>query len=298
MLRFAMALAALSVILTSTAGHAEPITPEVQKILDAAADAYRSAANFSTTLEMKQGTSTVSTRLILTHDGKLDAVITTPLETRHVVADGTTIYSDSSTDAKKYTKQPGTKLDDSVTELARLGGAGVGLLPILLTSPAAQKQIIPGKPASVTQQTEEKLDGVACDVVSVVLGDGARKFKYQFAFGKADHFLRRLVIGPVTGVPAVTENYKDISTAAAPDTAFKYVPEPGAVAVAPAKSPAYFDPALKVGSQPFALAGSDLEGRTVSLSDYKGKVLMLDFWATWCGPCVAELPNVLQAYRK
>ena len=40
----------------------------------------------------------------------------------------------------------------------------------------------------------------------------------------------------------------------------------------------------------------DLDGRPVSLQQYRGKVVLLDFWAVWCGPCLGEMPNVKRIY--
>ena len=60
-----------------------------------------------------------------------------------------------------------------------------------------------------------------------------------------------------------------------------------------------FAPAITLGqdSPPTELTLKDINGRDIRLSDYRGKLVLVNFWATWCPPCRTEIPDLMKLQR-
>lgn len=65
-----------------------------------------------------------------------------------------------------------------------------------------------------------------------------------------------------------------------------------------AKAPVAKQPAPAVGALAPDFTLTDMNGKSLSLSQFRGKVVLVNFWATWCPPCRAEMPSIERLYRR
>jgi thiol-disulfide isomerase/thioredoxin len=153
--------------------------------------------------------------------------------------------------------------------------------------PAANQKLYWGRRVSLDP---EKRTWMTCFAPTVVT-DGEGKF-----------MLPSLVVGQEYGIAVQRENTYPAAGAVRPE-------KPGPIELGTLRVGAYHEKPLPEDLSSFqrnapgsgaaapSLEATTLDGKSLALADFKGRYVLLDFWATWCGPCIGEIPQLQSVYE-
>lgn len=314
----ALALAQPKVAPTKTAPQIS-IDPAAQALMDKATAAYKAARGIRFEVETNQNGKTVAGSSVAFYRPNLLSVELKGSSPAHkTLNDGSFVYI---VQGKSFRKFPVTYGQGRMSIAAYAGGTSASIIDLMLKGQnplnelhrdmssigvssarllvsALPRQMVDGSVASgvrldITARTffAGKLSPIEVSQIIFWFGGDSTLRRVQFTESarrnRATYVIRERVIN------------QQLNPTFAPDT-FKFDPTGLTLASEekPQQEPDYFDKRLVVGAQPFAFSAKALDGQTISPANYKGKVLLMDFWATWCGPCVASLPELQAAYKK
>jgi len=169
----------------------------------------------------------------------------------------------------------------------------------LLRPEALQKMLAPGN--TLEARPREAVTGVTCDVVVVHLPrlNGTTEITSTFWLGADDHLPRRTVFaqstdGKETLRHTLTISDLQVNVRMNAGQFTQVAPEGYATERLKPQSPKM----LEKGQAAPNFTLKDAQGKDVSLRDFKGKVVVLDFWGTWCGPCQMAMPAIQKVHEK
>jgi thiol-disulfide isomerase/thioredoxin len=306
-------LAALLALTLAGPGWAEP-APDARVLLQKVGDAYQALASYhfegAIDIRMSGGAGQhLEMPLVLAGDraGRMRMDLRHPQQGGLLVSDGrrssTYIYS-----LNQYTQKPAEAVTDS---------AGMPRPP--QNSPIThyfdplrnlKAALVMGEQEIVVGGTPSDCWVVRCDMAppQALAADTTARATATLWVDKARALVLRdstniTLRNPATGANMAMDQITSFTlgrvNGTLPDSLFAFTPPAGATLVqtfgpqAGAETPS---PLVGKPAPPFTLKG--VKGSTISLASYKGKVVLLDFWATWCGPCRIEMPRVEKLYKE
>lgn len=308
-----VALTALLALVLVSPGLAQP-PPDAQSLLQRAGDTYRALSSYhvESVMDVRQVTGdgpeqTLNAPLVMAGDrsGRVRLEVRHPQAGALVVSDGR-ILSTYMAQFQQYTQKPAPAPPDSAT---------VPLPPP--GSPLQRYFALPQgiRGATVTGTETVEVGGqprdcwvVRCDMTpdQALAADSASRAITVLWLDRANGLVQRdstvlTMHDPMSGATQVVTRllrvaYQAVDTPP-PDSVFVFTPPQGAKLVSafgPPQSTALAEEFVGKPAPAFTLTG--VKGSTISLAKYKGKVVLLDFWATWCRPCRIEMPLVQKLY--